>query len=66
MNKLRRYKYNEIQLSNMDKNKIEKLSFLSVKEKNNLAMKLQIYNMKQINSVSYSKELMKYFIAKKK
>lgn len=39
----------------MDESKINKLSFLSLEQKNRLAMKLQIYNMKQMNSVSYSK-----------
>lgn len=50
----------------MDESKINKLSFLNSDQKNRLAMKLQIYNMKQMNSVSYSKELTKYFISKKK
>ena len=50
----------------MDQNKIDKLSFLSTDQKSFLAKKLQIYSMKQINTVSYSKELTKYFISKKK
>jgi len=50
----------------MDQTKIDKLSFLNTEQKNRLAMRLHIYNMKQINTVSYSKELTKYFISKKK
>ncbi len=51
---------------NMDQSKIDKLSFLNVEEKSFLSKKLKIYSMKQMNTVSYSKELTKYFISKKK
>ncbi len=51
---------------NMDQSKIDKLSFLNVEEKSFLSKKLKIYSMKQMNAVSYSKELTKYFISKKK
>jgi hypothetical protein len=50
----------------MDQSKIDKLSFLNVEEKTFLSKKLQIYSMKQMNTVSYSKELTRYFISKKK
>lgn len=50
----------------MDQSKIDKLSFLNNEQKSILAKKLQIYSMKQINTISYSKELTKYFISKKK
>ena len=50
----------------MDQSKIDKLSFLNADQKNRLAMRLQIYSMKQVNAVSYSKELTKYFISKKR
>jgi hypothetical protein len=50
----------------MDQTKIDKLSFLTADQRNRLAMKLQIYNIKQTNTVSYSKELTRYFITKKK
>jgi hypothetical protein len=50
----------------MDQSKIDKLSFLNVEEKTFLSKKLQIYSMKQMNTVSYSKELTIYFISKKK
>jgi len=39
----------------MDQNKIDKLSFLSSEQRNRLAMKLQIYSIKQIDAVKYSK-----------
>lgn len=51
---------------NMDQSKIDKLSFLNPDQKKWLAMKLQIYSMKQSNAVSYSKELTRYFISKKR
>lgn len=50
----------------MDQSKIDKLSFLNPDQKKWLGMKLQIYSMKQSNAVSYSKELTKYFILKKR
>lgn len=50
----------------MDQSKIDKLSFLNAEQKNRLAMRLQIYSMKQVNAVSYSKDLTKYFISKKR
>lgn len=50
----------------MDQTKIDKLSFLSNDQKNRLAKRLLIYNLKQINTISYTKELKKYFISKKK
>ena len=59
-------RFNEIQIVNMDRGKIDKLSFLNTEQKNILAKKLQIYSMKQINKISYSKELTKYFISKKR
>lgn len=50
----------------MDQSKIDKLSFLNSEQKSILAKKLLIYSMKQMNTISYSKELTKYFISKKK
>lgn len=39
----------------MDQNKIDKLSFLSTEQKARLSMKLHIYNLRQINAISYTK-----------
>jgi hypothetical protein len=50
----------------MDSSKIDKLAFLTIEQRIRLTKRLEIYNMKQTNSVSYSKELTRYFISKKK
>lgn len=51
---------------NMDQNKIDKLSFLTPDQKEHLAKRLKIYNIKTMDTISYSYELTKYFISKKK
>lgn len=63
MDKLVKWKVNEVTLINADQKKIDKMSFLNSKEKEKLINKLKEYSLKkEIRSVEYSHSLTRFFV----
>jgi hypothetical protein len=63
LDKLVKYKVNEITLINADQKKIDNMSFLNSKEKEKLVNKLKEYSLKKdIGFIEYSKPLTRYFV----
>ncbi len=63
MDKLVKWKVNEVTLINADQQKIDKMSFLNSKEKEKLINKLKEYSLKkELRSVEYSHSLTRFFV----